>query len=626
MRSIVLNLSKQNQFKRKTLNRNFRKISLFIILIPIFGCSVWKGAFDEFNAYFNTYYNAKETFAQVEDVIQGRTRTEKFLTIEKIDDEIQIQPNEKNKLDDVIKKCSKILQYYINTSIADDALLMIGKSYLYQGNYLAAERKFVELISNFPKSELYNEALYHLMLTLVKEKKYADALLSFQTRAKPERKKNFWKLYKTYAFAKFKLGEVDSAINYLKLALNNAKGEDKAEILFYLGEINESKDKAESAKFYYESAKVTKRQNLKTWALIKYSIQKRELGEFDLASRALNDLLEQNFDVDYTRKIYLELARTYNHAGKIDRAIQTYVYLDTTYKRTEESAYGYFELGRLYEEKVGNYDSARFFFDKARLENPQSDVSKIAQKKTEQYNNYFKYIGVISQADSISEEQLADAKYSLAWLFYMSFGRLDSAIHYLNDIIRNHPSSLTSARAHYLLGTIYESLDSQRAREVYTELIKKFPETQYAKQAMKILGVRSEMDKDTLEDLYNMACSMIDTNPQGAIDLLLRVYNQSVDANLKARAFFAIGWINEYKLKNYSKAIEYYTRILDNFPNTEYAKIVSVKVNPDKQEQLDKVKQPQITPEAKPNQKEVESEFEDEVKTRERKRKRIDDN
>jgi tetratricopeptide (TPR) repeat protein len=580
--------------------------------------------FNEFNAYFNTYYNAKETFAQVEEVVQGREKAEKFLTIEKIDDEIQIPPNEKNKLDDVIKKCSKILQYYINTSIADDALLMIGKSYLYQDNYLAAERKFAELISNFPRSDLYNEALYYLMLTLVKEKKYADAVMSFQTKANPERRKNLGKLYKIYAVAKFKLGEVDSAINYLKLALNNAKGEDKAEILFYLGEVNELKDRAESAKFYYESAKHTKRQNLKAWALIKYSIQKRELGEYDIALRALNDLLEQGFDADYARRIYLELARTYNHAGKIDKAIQTYVYLDTTYKRTEESAYGYFELGRLYEERIGNYDSAKFFFDKARLENPQSDVSKIAQKKIEQYNNYFKYISVISKTDSVSVEQLADAKYSLAWLFYMEFGRLDSAIHYLNDVIKNHPNSSASARAYYLLGTIYEPMDSQKAREIYTELIRKFPETQYAKQAMKILGVKNDVEKDTLEELYNIACSMIDTNPQGAIDLFLRVYNQSVDANLKARAFFAIGWINEYKLKNYSKAIEYYTKILDNFPNTEYAKIVSAKVNPDKQEE--KPKQPQITPEVKPKQKESDSELEDEMKTRDRRRKRIDDN
>jgi TolA-binding protein len=224
----------------------------------------------------------------------------------------------------------------------------------------------------------------------------------------------------------------------------------------------------------------------------------------------------------------------------------------------------------------------------------------------------------------VSVEQLADAKYSLAWLFYMEFGRLDSAIHYLNDVIKNHPNSSASARAYYLLGTIYEPMDSQKAREIYTELIRKFPETQYAKQAMKILGVKNDVEKDTLEELYNIACSMIDTNPQGAIDLFLRVYNQSVDANLKARAFFAIGWINEYKLKNYSKAIEYYTKILDNFPNTEYAKIVSAKVNPDKQEE--KPKQPQITPEVKPKQKESESELEDEMKTRDRRRKRIDDN
>lgn len=164
----ILNYSRNH--KIKPLLRRLKKFSATILSIIFFGCSIWKSATSEFNAYFNTYYNAKVIFEQVEEVIQNRTFSEKFLSIEKFDAELQLPPNEKNKLDDVIKKCSKILQYYINTSIADDALLMTGKSYFYQDNFTGAERKFAELISTFPNSKLYDEALYYLMLTLSKKK------------------------------------------------------------------------------------------------------------------------------------------------------------------------------------------------------------------------------------------------------------------------------------------------------------------------------------------------------------------------------------------------------------------------------------------------------------------------
>jgi len=629
-----------------------KKISPVIISAVFFGCSVWKSIYGEFNAYFNTYYNAKVTFEQVQEVLEGKIASEKFPSFKNLDSEIQISPNDKSKLDDVIKKCSKILQYYLNTSVSDDALLMIGKSYLYQGNYLGAERKFAELISTFPKSKLYDEALYHLMLTLSKEKKYNDVIISFQTKARnnPENK-NLWKLHKIYAFAKFKLGEIDSAIYYLNLALKKAKGEDKAEILFYLGELNENTNPAESAKFYNTASKTTKRTNLKIYSLIKYAIQQRELGNFELAERVFNDLIYSNIDRDYEKKVYLELARTYNLFGKLERAIQTYAYLDTTYKRSEESAYGYFELGQIYEMKIGNYDSAKVFYEKARLEYPQSEASKQAQKKVDVFNEYFNHRSTLSRNDSILKlitsnpdstiklnpdslkNQIAQTKYSLAWIFYMALNRTDSAIYYLKDIIENHPASPVAPRSYYLLGTIYENIDTAKAREIYSELVTKFPKSEFSSQAMKFLGIRDDIEKDTLEELYNMAISLIDTDPTKSIEILSTICNYNLNSILKAKAFFAIGWINEYKLKNFEKALEYYKTVLNNFPNTEFARLAEIKLNPEKQDtqtqQKDLIstteKKEKAPDEIKPASKETEENLEDNPRLRERKKRRIDD-
>ena len=620
---------------------------MLILLFAIFsGCHFLKNVRSEFNAYFNTYYNAKSIFEQVENSIQSRILSEKFLSIEKLNSEFKIPPTEKNKLDDVIKKCSKILQYYLNSSVADDAILMIGKAYLYQDNYLGAERKFAELISTFPQSKLYDEALYFLMLTLSKEKKYEDAVISFQTKANRDPKsKKLWKVYKIYGFAKYKLGDIDSASYYLELASQQAKGEDKAEILFYLGEINEGRNPTESAKFYYNASKTTKNTNLKTYSLIKYAIQQRELGNYELAERVLNDLLNSNINKDYEGKIYLELARTRYLSGKTELAIQTYIYLDTTYKRTEESALGYFELGQIYETKFGKYDSAKFFYEKAQLEFPQSEITKQAQRKTALLNDYFRYHLTISRNDSILKSVnptdstlkintdslknlIAQAKYSLAWIFYISLNRVDSAIYYLNDIIKNFPETPTAPRSYYLLGTIYETIDTGKAKEIYLELIKKFPQSEFSAQALKFLGIKTELTKDTLNEIYNKAISLIDEDPKSAMEMLSMICNHNSNSQLKARAFFAIGWINEYKLKNFAKAIECYKNVLNNFPESEYAKIAELKLNPEKIETL-QVPKPSI--ETKPKQIEepkptISDSEEDRLNIRERKKRRIDDN
>lgn len=646
-------LHQPNSRVELNLSHKIKRLPLLIILSSFIfsGCSIWKNVMSEFNAYFNTYYNAKVTFEQVEQVLYNRVSSEKFLSIEKFDVEFNLPQNEKNKLDDVIKKCSKILQYYLNTSVGDDALLMIGKAYFYQDNYLGAERKFAELISTFPKSKLYDEALYFLMFTLSKEKKYEDAIVSFQTKARHDPKnKNLWKLRKIYGLAKFRIGEIDSAIYYLNLASQQAKGEDKAEILFYLGEINEERNPSESAKFYNNTSKTTKRTNLKIYSLIKYAIQQRKLGNYELSERVLNDLIHSNIDKDYERKVYLELARTHHLSGKIELAIQTYTYLDTTYKRTEESAFGYFELARIYETNLGKYDSAKLFYEKAQLEFPQSEASRQAQRKSAVLNDYFRNRLVISRNDSILnsikmnsdstislnidsiQNLISQAKYSLAWTFHTSLNRVDSAIYYLKDIIENHPESPVTPRSYYLLGTIYELIDTTKAKEIYLELLRKFPYSEFSTQVAKFIGIKNEIISDTLNKIYNIAISLIDTDPEAAIKMLSTICNHNSNSNLKAKAFYAIGWINEYKLKNFAKAIEYYTNVLNNFPESEYAKMAQIKLNPEKYEQskattIPSVQTPATKPveQIKPHTKETE-EPEEEPRVRERKRRRIDDN
>ncbi|MEO0237791.1 MAG: tetratricopeptide repeat protein [candidate division WOR-3 bacterium] len=108
-----------------------------VLLMMFFSCA-------NFNAYFNIFYNAEKYYK---------------LGIKPLEDD---KPVDRTYLDKSIEKSSKILQLHQNSKYVDDALILIGKSYMYKGDYSKAIKKFTELIDYFPDSKYFEEALFYL--------------------------------------------------------------------------------------------------------------------------------------------------------------------------------------------------------------------------------------------------------------------------------------------------------------------------------------------------------------------------------------------------------------------------------------------------------------------------------
>ena len=112
-------------------------------------------------AYYNTFYNTKKYFHAAE---RARSRTAEGQTVNTQD----------------YKKCietgSKLLELYPKSRWVDDCLLLMGKSYYWSKEYPRAQRKFEELVTNFPGSKYVPEARLWLAETLVKMKREQEAL------------------------------------------------------------------------------------------------------------------------------------------------------------------------------------------------------------------------------------------------------------------------------------------------------------------------------------------------------------------------------------------------------------------------------------------------------------------
>ena len=117
------------------IKKHFNNSVLIVLIALVSGCGAW----DNFTTYFNVYYNAKDNFNKALDEIEKEKKKEKELFQFK---QKPVTNVAKQSLDNVIQKCSNILQFSKESSFVDDALFMIGVAYYYKQNYSRGLRKF----------------------------------------------------------------------------------------------------------------------------------------------------------------------------------------------------------------------------------------------------------------------------------------------------------------------------------------------------------------------------------------------------------------------------------------------------------------------------------------------------
>src|SRR5215831_7746838 len=138
---------------RMVKTRLLRPKNLLALIVPLVlsGCSTYQN----FTAYFNTYYNASHLFQEAVDEVE-RTPMKSLDTL--YFNPYAAQAATSQKFDKVIEKCSHIIESYGQSKYADDAVLMIGKSFVYKGENESGVRKFQEFLQSFPTSDLRREA------------------------------------------------------------------------------------------------------------------------------------------------------------------------------------------------------------------------------------------------------------------------------------------------------------------------------------------------------------------------------------------------------------------------------------------------------------------------------------
>lgn len=166
-----------------TVRLMFRRIPIFALALvtglPLLaGCgAIFGQRYDNFTAYYNTFYNAQREFDRTErQILRTDDPVDRsvFLALFSFGATTTPGRGQSGGFDSVIHRSADVLRDHPNSKWVDDALLLIGKSYFYQGNYDAAAQKFEEVLT-LGESRLTDEAYFWLGRSRMEARDYGIA-------------------------------------------------------------------------------------------------------------------------------------------------------------------------------------------------------------------------------------------------------------------------------------------------------------------------------------------------------------------------------------------------------------------------------------------------------------------
>ena len=379
---------------------------LFAFLI-ISGCAVsdfFSQRYENSVAYFNTYYNASRLYDEA--VLEIET-TEKSQRSKELPPQKEISPAARQKLTTVIEKCSKLLLYHPDSKWIEDALLLIGKSYYYQGEYSKAQRKFAELIAEFQNSKKIFEARLWLGKSFRRNNESEQAIRELRAVADAALAESE---NPTAAEALLSLGDIysernsfeDAIASYQDLIDRTDYDELKSQAEFRIGELYEAKDDyAKATASFKKVLELKPDYHLSYLAQSHMATDAMKMDRYDEALQILYGLLGDRGNLSFYPQIKLDIANALKGKGELRSAIDAYHIIDTSYARTDAAAKGYYQLGLIYEKERHRYAAAETNYVRARSEFPPSAIVPLATRRAENLRKYFTYRQALLQFDSL---------------------------------------------------------------------------------------------------------------------------------------------------------------------------------------------------------------------------------
>ncbi len=544
------------------------KILFILTLLVLSGC-----------VYFNTYFNAKESYREAE-----RKR-------------LQNNTIDRNLYQNSIKELSKILEFYPESRWVDDALMMMGLCFMRLEEHSQARIKFIELITNFPESKYLNEAKLKLAETEIALNNPEEAKKLIIEIGEDEKVQGSYELIKLNAYLNLATGDSISALDsYIKASEQKAPTTEKAVLYEKIADLAIALGRYEISSDYYEKVISLETERKRKFDLtVKYSESLKNSGKYEQAIGVLEKITDDPDYYEHALKGLVKLSSYLLLSGREQRARDEINSILQTYKKdrlngallSEAAFYSgeiYFNIDKDFERARAMYDSSGFydrrnpFFQKAaeriRVLNDVEDLKKkIEENKTR-----------ISEIDSGNEpsdirENVVTLRKDLADKLFFEMNLTDSAKAIYRDIAyeREFPHTASLAMLRVFLA------DSIRHHDLKDSIISLYPYTESANYIRSLRNIEPvTVITDSAKYFFDMASQkFLDSLYSEAVE---EYTNIALRFNKSPKAPFilqAAGMIAENKLADYERAAELFSLLKEKFPTTEEGRYASRKLRED---------------------------------------------
>ena len=446
------------------------RLSLAVLALALSACGC---------AYFNTFYSAKKSFEAAELARVQSTE----------DPEGRANAGQAALYDKAIEGATKVVLEYSKSKWVDDAILLIGRSLLAKGDYAGAQRKFAELESNFPTSELVPDAVYWSAVAADRDRRPLDAIALYDSLlAHYPKSQNFESARLRRSNLYLQQKQAGKAIEDLReLATRSGDmgydaGLKLADALFA------QHDFAGARAEYLRVADRAPTELLRLEARLRAGDCEEAAGDFAHAADTYLKLLRDSKTDDAKARARLRYGNALALGGDVDRGLAELKNVVDDFPRTPFAAEALFRIGYLHEVVRDDFDAAGKAYDSVNEQAPGSPFSIAAKTRRD---NLARVAATLAAAkDTSAAGRAAEAELRQAENALFQLARPDRALEHYEKTVQVHPTGPLAPRATFARGWVLARRLGRpdEAKAAFEAVIAKYPDSPEAAAAQRLLA------------------------------------------------------------------------------------------------------------------------------------------
>jgi tetratricopeptide (TPR) repeat protein len=522
-----------------TLDENFQDFTSFMFI---------GNRIENFSTYFNTYFNANENFNDAYEDYVTRVLANYSERQDSIFAKPRLSQESIDKFNIAIQKASKVIQYHKSSQFMDRAVLLVGKSYFYLGDFLKAERKFGEFISKLKSSRYLDEALLFLAKTQLRLENDKPAIERLNNLIGTSKDKSIVsESYRSLAEYYLSKRDYEGSITNFKKAIEFSNDNSfKAQMQFLVASVTSKTDTKAAAKEFDKVMDYNASFDLEYLAkfnLAKYLVLS---GRYPEGNSLIEDLSVKYKDnaqslaqINYLKGIYFDEKKD----GR--NAVSQYYEVIKEFPATVSSSDASYKIGSYYEEKKGDYLNALRYYRFSTEQSTAGTFYSNAVSKASIFKRYFELRSIISGTPINTDYDDEFKRKTIKDLENIDPGK--------NPPKFNNNNGKGGGERLFVPADSLEVPDTT-AGSVNLDSLEKVKEK-------NIADAKFELAELFLYDLNRTDSSEY---------YLLQSLNESTDYEYSAKVLFALSALYR-KQENIAKSDEYLNKIIDFYPHSGVA-------------------------------------------------------